>query len=237
MLIGVKSLEHYTVHATDGDIGRVHDLYFDDVHWAVRHAVVGTGHWLARHRVLVPFASLLKADPTGRELHVSLTRSRVARSPEASTEQPVSRQHEADLYRYYGFPFYWAGPAMDKTKDWEGRGDPHLRSARAVSGYLVREVDGEVGRVDDLLVDDDGWMVRYLVVDTGGWWPERKVLVAPSWISGIEWAGADVLVDLTRADIKAAPAYDPAQPVDRAYEERLHAHYARRPYWHHDAHH
>jgi hypothetical protein len=64
------------------------------------------------------------------------------------SHEPVSRQHEAAILRYFGFPYYWTGPAMNPAKNWEGRGDPHLRSARAVR-YAVREVDGTLGRVPE----------------------------------------------------------------------------------------
>ena len=231
LLISTRSLEHYAVHAMDGDIGRVYDVWFDDEQWTVRHAVVSTGHWLRRRRVLLPLASLRQFNDTRRELDVTLTKAQVEASPDIRTDQPVSRQHEASLFRYYGFPYYWHGPAINESMNWEGTGDPHLRSAREVTGYFVHELDDTLGRVADLLIDEDGWVIRYVVVDLPHRGAGQQVVVPRTLIAGIRWAGAEILVDLKRETLEQAPGLDAARPVDRAYEQRLHDYYGRPPYW------
>ena len=234
MLRRVKELERYTVHATDGDIGRVHDFYFDDRQWRIRYLVVSTGHWLARHSVLLPSVALRTADEAHSALRVSLTRAQVENSPDADTQKPVSRQHEIELHRHYGFPYYWNAPfPLKYPEKWEEGGDPHLRSANEIIGYFIREPHDEVGHVEDLFVDDAEWAIRYLVVATRDWWPGKRVLVGPDWVTAIRWKGAQVQVDLTRDQIRNAPEYEPSRPVDRAYEERLHDHYGRPKYWEH----
>ncbi len=121
MLRHVRDLQHYTIHALDGDIGRVHEFYFDDQRWTVRHIVVTTGAWLPRHRVLIPTMSVARVDEARRELSVALTKLQVATSPSTDTEKPVSRQHEGTLYWHYGFTGI-AFPADLRA----GGGDPHL---------------------------------------------------------------------------------------------------------------
>ena len=64
-------------------------------------------------------------------------------------------------------------------------GDPHLRSANEVTGHSVQGSDGEIGHVEDFLVDAEGWAVRYIIVDPKNWWPGKHVLIAPSWVEGI----------------------------------------------------
>lgn len=48
-----KDLIGHAIHATDGDIGKVVDLYFDDERWAIRYLVVDTGGWLTGRKVLI----------------------------------------------------------------------------------------------------------------------------------------------------------------------------------------
>ena len=109
--------------------------------------------------------------------------------------------------------------------------DCHLRSSNAVIGYQVHATDGDIGHVDDLLVDDQPWAIRYLIVDTHHWWSGRRVLVAPRWIDDVSWSTATVSVDLTRHAIKGAPPYDPEAQLDRQREQALHDHYDRPGYW------
>lgn len=103
--------------------------------------------------------------------------------------------------------------------------DPHLRSVREVRGYAIAASDGDIGHVEDFLLEDSTWEVRHLVVDTRNWLPGRKVLITPGSIRTIDWSRSDVSVHLTREQIKSAPEYDPTRPVTADYTDQLEAHY------------
>ncbi len=109
MLRTVKDLEHYSILATDGQIGKVRDLYFDDRKWILRYLVVDTGSWLSGREVLLSPASIGRADAKQKSIPSTLSKQKVKDSPEIDTHEPVSRQHEASLLDYYGYPYYWSG--------------------------------------------------------------------------------------------------------------------------------
>ncbi len=111
------------------------------------------------------------------------------------------------------------------------KGDPHLRSCTAVVGYHIEASDGEIGHVKSMLVDEDSWAIRYVVVSTSHWWFGHDVLVAPEWIHHVGWAEHSVSVDLTRDALKHAPWYDPAVPLSREMEIAVYKHYGRAGYW------
>ena len=251
MLWTASNLVGYAIEASDGKIGSVEDFLFDDRHWTIRWAVIDTGDWLPGRSVLLPPSRLLRPDPDKQAFKVGLTRAQVENSPELSADPPVERQHEELLYNYYGWTPYWqagfaspgivpplaspltpplyaagAKPAVPRQDE----GDPSLRSTSDVTGYRVRTRDGECGHVEDVLVDTDPWAIRYLVIDTRNWWPGKKVLVSPHWVSDISWSERRVRFDVTRDRVKSGPEYDPAA-FDRGYEERLHAHYDMPSYW------
>ena len=104
-------------------------------------------------------------------------------------------------------------------------GDPHLRSIAAVTGYHIHASDGEIGHVEDFLVDDTDWTIRYLVVDTKNWWPGKKVLISPWSAEKIDWRKGLVNLGVRRQTVKDSPAYDPSIPVDLAYEQDFHRHH------------
>ena len=90
------------------------------------------------------------------------------------------------------YPYLESGPPLsaadlerERRWNWEAkeRDNPHLRSSRAVTGYHIQATDGDIGHVEDFLVDDHSWAIRYMIVDTTNWWPGKKVLVAPAWIA------------------------------------------------------
>ena len=82
-----------------------------------------------------------------------------------------------------------------------------------MTGYDIAALDGELGHVDDFLIDDRERAIRYLVVDTRNWWPGKKVVLSPDWIKTVSWTDSQVHVDLRRDEIKAAPEYDPKSAV------------------------
>ncbi|MCA9875872.1 MAG: PRC-barrel domain-containing protein [Anaerolineales bacterium] len=107
MLQSVKELRGYSIQATDGEIGKVDDVYFDDIPWVVRYLVVKTGGWLSGRKVLLSQVALQRPDAQARHLPVSLTKEEVKDSPDIDTDMPVYRQHEVELHDYYGWAPYW----------------------------------------------------------------------------------------------------------------------------------
>jgi PRC-barrel domain len=225
MLRSVKEMLSSAIRATDGEIGHVHDLYFDDQAWTARYLVADTGNWLSGRRVLLSMTCLGQPDWEQRVFPVSLTRQQVEHSPHVNTDRPVSRQKEDELARYYGWMPYWgmtdpllgAGGAIAwapmnvqtaQDSD-ELQGDPHLRSAKEVMGYHIQAVEGFAGRLDDLIVSDESWAIRYIIVDTGGWLPGRKVQFARQWVGKVSWTERKVQVALAQETIKNCPEFDP----------------------------
>jgi uncharacterized protein YrrD len=224
MLSTVKKLHEYAIHATDGDLGRVVDVFFDDETWTVRYFVVETGHWLNSRRVLISPIAVRSTDSNARTLAVDLTREEVAHSPDVNTEKPLSRQRELEYRDYFAWPWYWfigfsepyttvpyprslaAETAVQKGEiarreplmKKEPGNDPHLRSAEKIIGYHVVARDGGAGHVEDFIVDLEGWRLRHLVVRTGGWLGGRKVLLSPHWVKDVNWEMSAVHVRLLR---------------------------------------
>jgi hypothetical protein len=205
MLRSVKELQGYTIRAIDGDMGKAHEFYFDDQSWLVRYLVIDTGNWLLGRRVLISPHALGQPDWGAQVFPVELSKEQVENSPHAGTDKPVSRQMEEELHAYYGWIRYWrartapmsgflATATLPAAKEWAEQAssrrqqdDPHLRSTREVIGYQIQANDGEIGHVDDLIVDDEHWTLHYMVVDTQNWLPGRKVLVAPAWVEKMNW--------------------------------------------------
>jgi hypothetical protein len=106
-----------------------------------------------------------------------------------------------------------------------------LRSVAEVNGYYIQATDGDLGHVEDFVIETETWTIRYLVIDTRKWWSGKKVLVSPLWVERIDWPQSKVFIGMSREMIKNSPEFDPSAPVNRAYEERLFDYYGRPKYW------
>ncbi|MGE0311220.1 MAG: PRC-barrel domain-containing protein [Lautropia sp.] len=259
MLRSIQDLKGHSIDATDGEIGRIEELYFDDDAWTVRYVVVETGSWLFGRKVLLsPYSFRTPLAATG-PLAVTLSREQIKGSPDIATHRPISRQHESALMSYYGYPVYWGMggvwgaaaypnvPFVSELRD-EVRNsqvtsaqadaraaeqaDSHLRSSAEVTGYSIDAKDGSIGHVEDFLFGDDAWTIHYLVIDTRNWWPGgRKVLVATRWLDAIDWNARTVSVALDREQVRESPEYRESAAVDRDHETRLHQTHGRIGYW------
>jgi hypothetical protein len=104
-------------------------------------------------------------------------------------------------------------------------GDPHLRAAAAVTGSRIQASDGDIGHVENLLVDDQDWSIRYLIVDTRNWWPGKHVLIVPGAVTEVSWTHHTMRLDVSERTVRTSPVWDPLVPTDQDYERRLHSHY------------
>jgi len=226
-----------TVQAVDGDIGTVDDFYFEPSNWAVRYLVVDTGKWLSGRRVLLSPMSV--RGPWGMDrIPVSLTRDQVRDSPALDLSHPPSRHGESDVLGYYGYPAYWGmssvwgiydspgalvmAPADDTPStsassgvDLDERG---LRSTTAITGYHLQAVDAEIGHVDDFLIGENSWRIRYLRADTSNWIGGRSVFLAADTLRWIDQEAGKLHVALTRDEVKRGPSLDSMESMISAGE-------------------
>jgi uncharacterized protein YrrD len=201
----------FTIEATDGAIGDVENLYFDDLKWVVRYLVVAAGGFLSGRRVLISPISVDKIDGDHKLIIVNLTMRQVENSPGPDNAQPISRRMEEIFNRYYHYPSYWIGSDLwgedsrprsiaevldrreippdvsyDSSEEMEGC---CLRSAREVLGYTLHlDDDEELGRVHDLLLDERDWRLVYVIASSGGILKNQKQLYQPDSHTIVSWS-------------------------------------------------
>ena len=248
MLRNFADFVGFTLAATDGDIGVAREVYFDDKTWQVRYLVVSAGSWIEGREVLIAPRALREIDQQSGVIRVDLTKEQVRNSPLIDSAKPVSRQYEQSYYDHYGWIPYWldAGnmpgvmitptvlpppEAFEPPAKIDGPKDPHLRSSDEVGEYEIYSQDGEIGHVEDFVVDDEAWRIRYLVVATRNWFPGKRVLLSPDWIEEISVDDRQIFVTMALSTIKTAPDYDSTVPISRAFEQKLHDHYGHKTYW------
>lgn len=230
----IKSLIGFSMGATNGEIGKVKEFYFDDLTWTVRYVIVETGNWLNGRKVLIAPEALLTPDWKNEVFPVNLTKEKIKNSPNIDTEQPVSRQHEIEMYEYYPWTSYWGGgiwgggmgvsgmmtqvrePLVEAvrrenstdTKDADG--DPHLRST-AIEGYHIHTTDDEIGHVSDFIIDDNTWQILYFVIDAHNWFGGKKVLIPVGDINGVKWENSKVIVNITTDAVKNSKLFNESE--------------------------
>jgi len=253
MLMRATTLKGYKLDSLDGEFGDVKEFYFDDNNWTIRYLVANTGSWLTGRQVLISPYALVAAIKAEKHIAVDLTKKQIEDSPSLDSDKPVSRQFEETYHGHYGWPRYWQGqgasplglspvfgisssaePEVERQpkpipsqEEW----DPHLRSTDSVQGHAIQALDGEIGHVEDFIIDDETWTIRYLIIDTRNWWPGKKVLVSPRWIERASWSESKVFVNLSREAIKQSPEYTKESLLTRDYETGLHRHYQLEGYW------
>lgn len=180
-------------------------------------------------------------DTAKRVLTVSLTREDFERFSDSETHQLISEQQELLLESRYGSAVYGGGGGpvgavhgvvsrqalAIATAESAGGSEkqeqaPQLRSALEIVGYHIEALDGPFGNVEDFLLDNDDWVVRYMVINTKTWrLPNPKVLVPPSWIQDISWAESRVHMSVRRAKIKRSARYEPTSHSHSQKEKPL----------------
>lgn len=231
MFTNLQQLLGFQMAATDGQIGIVHDFIFEDSSWIIRYLVINTAGWLPGKRVLISPVSVRSIDLEHGLLQTQLTQAQIRYAPGVDAHPTVSRRHEMELADYYNWPRYWD---RDAYRDWkplttllraeqslqptpEGA-EGLLRSVLDVTGYRIHAVDGRIGHVGDFVLCDADWLIHYLVVDTRNWVPGKRVLVAPQWITRLNWDAREITVSLTRQEVRKAPLFEPGSIREGLFE-------------------
>ena len=245
MLINIKLLKGFKLDSQNGEIGKIEQFYFDDKYWTIRYLAADTGDWLRGRLVLVSPYALVSVNKAEKNIILNLTKKQIEDSPPLDSDKTISRQFEETYFGYYGWPMYWYGSNMwgaypsivhdhekwDKPDQIEKVLDSRLRSSHTVTGYHIQAKDGGIGHVDDFIIDDETWAIRYLIIDTVNWWAGKKILISPRWIERIIWDESKVLINLPRNTIRQSPEYTDESMLTRNYEAELHHHYNRQVYW------
>jgi hypothetical protein len=212
MLRTSSELIRYDAEATDGQIGFVKDLLFDDHSWKIRFLVIETGGFLHSHKVLIDPRNVRDLKFPEETLVLGLSKREVESSPGLQSSPPVSQQIDQES-------------ASGKTVDL------HLRSSNEVSTYRIAASDAEMGKAHGLVIETSTWTVRYLIVDTGEWLMGKLVLLGPHVIDSIDWTDHTMKAHVTSDAIRHCPAYDETAELSRDYEVFLHDYYGWPPYW------
>ncbi len=250
----INNLLGYNIKGTDGEIGKVEEFYFDDRSSIIRYMVVKTGGWFSGKKVLISPEAFQKAEWESKTFSVNLTQEKIRNSPDIDTDKPVSQQQEELMRGYYSWPGYygygiygnmglgmWGYPAFEESaaeKEMKqmkatahAHDNPHLRSTHEVTGYGIHATDGDIGEVEDFIIDDATWKIHFLVVETGNWFSGKRVLISPQWIKDVKWQEQKITIKHSKDEVKNSPEYDSLQPIDDSYEDSLNNYYGKELYF------
>jgi hypothetical protein len=183
MLRNIKDLEHFTIGAADGAIGRITDFYFDDEAWVIRYLVVDTEETTPRRSVLISPIAIGQPDWSEQVFPTALTMAQVKGSPDIDTHKPVSRQQEMGYSGYYGYGNYWGGGGLwgaglypdilqaGRQAKESSVADRSARLHQAHRGVEPAAAQGSAaaqGRFDDSHLRSGNGVMRYYVHATDG---------------------------------------------------------------------
>ena len=104
-------------------------------------------------------------------------------------------------------------------------GARHLFSSDEIFRYRLQATDSDIGNIDDVILDDRTWAIKYLIVDTSQLQPERKVLLSPWRIDRIGVIESMIRINLSKTAINGGPGYDPSRQIDAEYDRNVREYY------------
>jgi hypothetical protein len=224
----INSLTGYNMMATDGEIGKVIEFYFDDETWFLRYMILKTGDWLFGRKILISPDALKKTSWNTGLFSVNITKEQIRESPAINTDKPIYRSQEIELYAHYdwegewGSRFYEGGsmgksnpiPVLDRgilssadKADIYSNDKLHLQNTSKVLGFQILCTDGEFGSLVDFVMDDQTWQILYIVAETGISSDGKKTLIHIKDIQKVQLDQANILVNVTLATLKNGKSF------------------------------
>jgi hypothetical protein len=208
MLLNSKELIRYDVVASDGPVGDVDDLLFDENEWRVRLIVVKMDGFLTHHSVLVATADVAEIELPSETLRLNLSRVAV------KEKSDIAIKWQAD-----------SGVRAASARGGVSAVEPALASANAAADYDLLAVDGRVGLIHGMLIDSATWRIRYIVVDAGEWLENRFTLLSPTVTCSLDHNDRTVLTNVTKRQVQDSPPYDADVELNRDWEAFLYDYY------------
>jgi uncharacterized protein YrrD len=106
-----------------------------------------------------------------------------------------------------------------------------LRNTKDLYGNHLTATDGDIGQVKDFCFDDEAWVIRYLVVNSGSWLAGRHVLISPHAFAKWDHSEKTLHLKLHKKQIEDSPSLESHKPVSRQFELEYHGYYGWKGYW------
>ncbi|MFO7852057.1 MAG: PRC-barrel domain-containing protein [Bacteroidota bacterium] len=234
----LKNIIGYSINPVgDGPKGKVKDFLFDEEKWVIRYMEADFGSFFESKRVLIPRLFIGTPDWDKEEISINLSEKDIDSCPAPEKKLPISRAYEMELNKYYDIDHYWMYDfgAVENPMLYPPRPvgipaklvdekdlDTSLRSYDEVTGYHINALDGKLGHIDDIIVDDEDWQIVYLIADTSNWLPwSKKVILPIDFLNDISYVNQEVSIHLEKDSIKNAPEFDRSRPLEPAEEKSV----------------
>jgi len=229
-MLRYSKLKGLPLKATDGEIGSIEGAIIDLEDWGLRYMLVKTGSWLSHRTVMIATESIVEMNEDAQNLVVNLSQQQVKDSPEPDPEVPMTRDSEIALREYYGLPMYWTQHgdpiqphhAPDAVRDKVVANDVVTRRGSSlvdnesvlcdleeITNYSVESSDEDIGRLDDIIINEKTWRVDRFVVNLSNYLPSKMVLVNKDWLADVDWVNESIQLEATSSAVKGSPYYRP----------------------------
>jgi sporulation protein YlmC with PRC-barrel domain len=231
MLLAAKDIFECKIFSDGGECGRVRDILFDDSTWIVRYVVLRTDFADSHVDLLLPHDTTYGIDPAARTMKYKGLCEDIKYLRPLDLDPPISRQQQLTrkairlFAPFYNFGQSWGAVSMSTISEWylrnssstvsqgrdhqEAKYDPHLRSARKIIGYRVQALNGIIGRVTDIVINDTNHAIHSVIVEVRRWWKLARLILPVHYIRGISWATSRLAVGLDRKAVRVLKPYAP----------------------------
>lgn len=230
MLRSMKDLEDYRLGTTDGVTGCVNNFYVDQKTWLIRHMTANTGPWRFGRNVQVAAHSIGRPNWSEKILPVWLTKAQLGRCPVAVTADRIPDAAGIALATP-GIPAVTTAAAMQAATTPPREPDAGLLSCNAIMRCRIQALDRRSGHVHGLLINDDTWAVKYLIMATNHWWAGHLVLIESQSVLSVGESNAIITVNLSGEAVAASPRYELDTQLAREKALDVYADYAHLGYW------
>ncbi|MFC4024567.1 PRC-barrel domain-containing protein [Oceanobacillus longus] len=215
-----SQMKNFSIHATDGEMGKIKDLYFNDQNWNIRYAIVDTRKWLPGRKVLLPPNTFVSVNNNDEYVDVEYDKDTIRNSPPVPENEDLSSEQENNLVDYYGWNSFRDNALLGTERTPLGTfeqssrhkekvpEEPHLRREQHQSneknlrsedetiGFKVHAKDGKIGKIVDMIYDSEQWEIKYIVVNSNeNLLDEELFIYRVEQINTVDWFEKDLYIN------------------------------------------
>ncbi|MEO8241172.1 MAG: PRC-barrel domain-containing protein [bacterium] len=213
------------------------ELFFDPEQGLLRYVALDVGGWFDRREVIVSAKLIGVPDLTSREVPVEITPEACKQAPEWTNPDalmvvPIAMMPPIMIGPYGGRFAGQTRRKADETADPQHPGNLKVDGFARLNDWVglpVHGKDGEVGTLVDLVIEPDCHLLSHLIIDTGGFFAARKLVVPYDLLLGLAADSNHVDMNLTAQLLHDSPPLEQFDRINRTWLDSLRAYYQLTP--------
>lgn len=226
MLLTAKELKKYKFYTTDRKKYLLDDIYLDNKSQKIHFLVCNSRKYFNSIQALVEPNMIKSINKDQHRINLNITREQLEayKNDIKNINQVNKTESGKKTSNFWSKLFMLYKPVTQAEIEDEGSLEEfklnlNLHSFNEIMNYFISGKDGDIGWLEDLIIDTEKWHCKFLMFTTHYSLYSNSRIMPTTWVENIDWEFYSIVVNKEIKDIDEMPFYESLILTSKNYEE------------------